>query len=275
MAVPIIEVDDILAHYLSPRHIGGGGQKLVFVVNDAHRGELVLKIGGYRSQQALQRAQREVSTLSGISSQYFPEQYGFEIIDDHRYAITEEYLPGVSLAAVVADFAAEPKLINLLLHLTRGLSELWRRRVVHRDVKPANILITPTGPKIIDLGIARLLDCTSLTHSFAPIGPCTPAYASPEQLRNRKRDIDHRSDQFSLGIVSAQLAMSGTHPFDTHLIGGDSVPENILGGRWARDNIAARVSDPLLAVVTRLLAPEPYMRYRRGKDILDSLEKAL
>ena len=107
------------------------------------------------------------------------------------------------------------------------LDVIWRRNVVHRDIKPANILITPAGePRVIDLGIARFLDDTSLTASIACCGPATPIYAAPEQLINRKAMINVRTDFFLLGILVLEL-MHGFHPFDPQHVGNqNSLIEN-------------------------------------------------
>ena len=262
-----IDVADIIARYECPRKLGAGGQKVVYMVQEPFRGQIVIKVGEYHSAQALERVRREVSTLSTIDSPYFPQQYGFEVLDDHRYLISEEFIAGKPLNDCIEAFCSEPLIIDLAIELVRGLGELWDRRIVHRDIKPANIMITTSGPKIIDLGIIRLLDATSLTHALAPVGPCTPAYASPEQLQNIKRDIDHRSDQFSLGIVLVQLILTGTHPFDPHIVGGESIPCNILRGLWASDQLDGRISSEFRTIIHRLLAAHPYMRYRSHDEL--------
>jgi serine/threonine protein kinase len=159
-----------------------------------------------------------------------------------------------------------------------GLHELWSRRVVHRDVKPDNILIRNTdgSPCIIDLGIARLLDRTSLTVSYLPQGPCTPPYAAPEQLTNRKARIDWRTDQFALGIVLAQLLLAGRHAFDPAAVGvGDSVPDNIAGGHWARDLVRAVAGHLLHDVLIKMLGPEPHQRFRTPGSLHEALGKCL
>jgi len=121
--------------------------------------------------------------------------------------------------------------------------------------------------QIIDLGIARLLDATSLTNSMAFMGPCTPNFASPEQLSNIKRKIDHRSDQFSLGILLVQLVLGGKHPFDPEFVGGENIPINILQGLWAKSNVDKSVSRGFSLILHKLLSPQPYMRYRKPEEL--------
>jgi serine/threonine-protein kinase len=263
-----LKVDDILAKYKSPRLLSDeGGQKIVFVVVHPKFGECVLKVGYYSSRSGLERIQREVAILRGISSEYFPRNFDFEVIDGERYLILEELLQGETLAKSMDKYSLEAA-IALIAELVVALNILWAKRIVHRDVKPQNIIVTDKGARVIDLGIARLLDATSLTDTMAPFGPRTPYYASPEQIENRKRDIDCRSDQFNLGIILAQLILKGVHPFDPEIVRNDrSILENIQSGQWARGIIEKKVSSPLYALIDRLLGHEPYQRFRRADDL--------
>ena len=175
--------------------------------------------------------------------------------------------------AVAVAIRAVLRAAHLIGEIVVGLRELWDRGVVHRDVKADNLLLTVDGqPRIIDLGIARLLYLESLTYSLAPLGPCTPAYAAPEQLANRKSEINHRADQFALGIVFAQLLLRGEHPFSPVLVGeGDSTVENIVSGKWATDLLDGDQLAPVKPVVVKMLGHEPYQRFRRPDDLSTAL----
>ncbi len=269
-----LRVDDVLKAFGNPRDLGGGGQKRVFLVDHPQLGQVVLKLGLYLSPESLERARREVSILCRLASPHFPRQIDFQVLDGQRYLIMEEYVDGQALVDRLSDYSSPREAFRLLSQIIAPLVDLWQMGVVHRDLKPANIMITGLGPVIIDLGIARLLDSTSLTHSHAPFGPCTPNYAAPEQLQNRKREIDHRCDQFCLGIVVAQLILAGEHPFAAGgLQNRGSIPENILAGRWASDLLRARISAAQFSIVERMLAPEPYMRYRVPLKLLSAVDQ--
>lgn len=264
-------VDDILAMYPGASRLGGGAQKQVWSVDDPHYGPCVLKIGAYPSPDILERISREVAVLRGLRSDRFPRCYDFQVVDDHRFFILEERIDGEPLSCRLAQYTEPAVAVRLVTVVAGGLVDLWAIRVVHRDVKPANLIIARDGqPRIIDLGIARLLDDTSLTRSHAPWGPCTPNYAAPEQLENRKNDISHRTDQFALGIILAQLLLGGTHPFEPTQVGGPSIPENILTGRWARTAVGTR-SGEVVVVVGRMLGSQPHERYRRPQDLMAAL----
>jgi serine/threonine-protein kinase len=268
-------VDDVLAGYSNPRALSSGGQKQVFTVDDAERGTAVLKIGHYSSDVILDRIRREVEILRSLDHPGFPRQYSFAVVEGQRFVILEEFIPGTPLSNRIRDFSQPSGAFGFLAQALEPLALLWARRVVHRDLKPANIIVTEGGPRIIDLGIARVLDSSSLTLSLAPFGPCTPDYASPEQLQNRKQDIDHRTDQFCLGIVTGQLLLGGRHPYAaSNGARVSSIPENILAGRWERTVLRERLSSTQFSVVEKMLGAQPYMRYRTPDVLVSAVERA-
>jgi len=143
------------------------------------------------------------------------------------------------------------------------LSILWDRNIVHRDLKPRNIIIRPNKlPVIIDLGIARFLDLDSLTNTLNLMGPCTPIYAAPEQLSNRKQLINPRTDFFSLGIILLELLL-GHHPFDPRVLkNGNSIVENIAADIFVSPKTSGTCSDPFNDLAIRLLKTNQYQRFR-------------
>lgn len=266
--------DDILSEYSEVSLLKRGGQRAVYRVTAPKLGVVVLKIGEYSSPQALERIRREVAVLRGLDSPYFPKNLGFETHGANTFILLEEYVPSRPLSECLGEFTAPRRALGLAQHLVGGLDLLWQKRVVHRDVKPDNILITSDGkPKIIDLGIARLLDSESLTRTLNAVGPCTPVYAAPEQLRNRKAKIDHRTDQFNLGMIFVQLLLGGRHPFDPRVVGrGESIVANILNNLWASEVFRGlNLPGPWNRLALRLLGNEPFMRYRTTAELVAGL----
>ena len=103
MAKGTLQVDDILADFSAPVHIGGGGQKQVYRVNHPELGQVTLKIGKYASATELERISREVGLLRSIDSAYFPKQLLFEPRSNSRYCIIEEFIDGDPLQLHVTE----------------------------------------------------------------------------------------------------------------------------------------------------------------------------
>jgi serine/threonine protein kinase len=180
-------VDDVLARYPQASYLSRGGQKVVFSLTHHSYGEVVLKVGLYTSQSIRERIEREVKTLRSIKSDYFPICHEFELLENNRFLIIEERAKGEPLTQHLRDFSDHQSALLILNHLVNGLSQLWSNNIIHRDVKPDNIIICQdTSLRIIDLGIARLLDEDSLTQTFAPFGPCTPTTPLLNNFRIRK-----------------------------------------------------------------------------------------
>jgi eukaryotic-like serine/threonine-protein kinase len=225
-------LEDLVGRCSDVVSLAQGGQKKVLAAIHPEFGPVVIKYGNYRYATSLERITREVTLLRELESSYYPKHCEFLIEPVRReILVVEERLDAVELTHVKDRFASDTQILDLLRNLICALHEIWRRNVVHRDIKPANILVTATDePRIIDLGIARFLDDTSLTASLAACGPATPIYAAPEQLINRKTMINVRTDFFLLGILVLEL-MHGFHPFDPQHVGNqNSLIDNIMHG---------------------------------------------
>ena len=268
---------DILNKFPDATLLKEGGQKAVFLINHLTYGRCVLKVGTYPQQSSLERIQREIKTLKEINSPYYPKIYEFSIIDPQRFIIFEEYEECKPLSSLLEKYQEQEMAIRLLKELVNGLVILWGMQIVHRDLKPDNILITKSGQvKIIDLGIARLLEEDSLTLTFAISGPATPVYAAPEQLQNRKSTIDIRTDQFNLGIILVQLVLGGIHPFDPRAVGGGTdIVENILSNNWCRKLLVSADLLQVSKIAEKLLGREPYLRFKTPKLLMDALDNYL
>lgn len=251
-----------------------GGQRMTYKARHPQYGMVVIKYIQCQSVTSLERISREAELLASLESPGIPKMYEFEVDSSGKEAVTvEEYIPGDELEARKRDYDSEEKIIRLLQSLIRCMRGPWALRVVHRDLKPTNILITPSGqPYVIDFGIARFLDKDSLTRTEALIGPGTPIYAAPEQLENRKASIDIRTDFFALGVISLELYL-GTHPFAPEVVGGESIPANIVSGRYLPPTSRAGTSQAFVGLVSRLLQVQPYLRFRTPEALESYIEE--
>jgi serine/threonine-protein kinase len=259
------------------RDLAKGGQKTVQLAEHPKIGLVVIKRGDIRSFTSLERIKREVELLSELKSEYYPQQYQFNIdVKKKEFEIIEDYIEGRVLREAMADFRNPREIFILLASLVRGLSIIWDKNIVHRDLKPENIIIRPDGvPCIIDLGIARFLDLESLTKTISPMGPCTPFYATPEQLTNMKYLIDPRTDFFCLGIISLELYL-GVHPFDPTVLDNHfSIAENIMQNKYVVETKDIRSDSSLVEFAKKTLQKQPYNRFRNYEMLTAFIAKQI
>jgi serine/threonine-protein kinase len=259
------------------KDLPSGGQKNVQLAEHTIFGQVVIKRGAIKSFISLERIKREIELLSELKSEFYPQQYHFNIdIKTKEFEIVEDYIEGTTLRDTMKSFTSVDQIFSLLHLLIQGLSIIWDRNIVHRDLKPENIIIRKNGkPCIIDLGIARFLDLEALTKTIAPMGPCTPIYASPEQLTNNKNIIDHRTDFFGLGIISLELFL-GVHPFDpTYLENHFSIVENILQNKFLLETKVIKADERMIELAGKTLRLQPFERFRNYKLFQAFIEKHL
>ncbi|WP_163398532.1 protein kinase domain-containing protein [Flavobacterium fluviatile] len=253
----------MIAECTSIKEFSQGGQKKVYLAEHHEFGKVVIKKGLIKSFTSLERIKREVKLLDELDSEYYPKQYHFNIdFKTNEFEIVEEYIEGLTLRENFDFFSNNPsRIFTLLESLIDGLSLIWDKNVVHRDLKPENIIIRPNmKPCIIDLGIARFLDLEALTKTISPIGPCTPIYASSEQLTNNKNSIDLRTDFFALVVIALELYLD-QHPFNEP--GGKySIIENILQNNYIVENQNIKASKQMSELALKVLHTQPYMRFR-------------
>ncbi len=159
-----------------------------------------------------------------------------------------------------------PETIRLLGQVASALDRAHANHVVHRDVKPANIMIEPSGQvKVMDFGIAKLETAANLTSTGLIMG--TPNYMSPEQARGQK--VDGRSDLFSLGCVLYEC-LTGTRPFQAGSVSGILV--KILTEEPPPVDFAAAGLPPGVgAVLNRAMAKDSSARYASGSEMIVAL----
>lgn len=248
-------------------------------------GDFVLKVADGSNPYSAARLQQETEVLSNLNSKYYPKQRFFELLTfDPRtdmalnpklYVTIEERVKGNPLSLLMANYGDEKSIRDLLIQLVNGLEVIWshKKRYVHRDIKPDNILITNEGQVvIIDLGIMRETGSEGLTHSGHDFGPCTFDFASPEQATNNKNDITFKSDIFALGTLS-YLLISGFNPFNNEAgLTGEKILEKVINYVPRSLHEIANVSNDFSLIIQKMMAKEPYKRYRRAKDLINDLK---
>ena len=247
-------------------------------------GDVVVKVSSTPSSESITRLSKEIEILKQLNSQNFPKLFHHELLTfdpsnemplEVKLLVTvEEKIPSEPLSECMDLFTDQKTVSELITELILSLVDLWehKQRYVHRDLKPDNILIrNDRSPVIIDLGIVRETGKKGITLTHAFCGPCTPSYASPEQLRNDKLNINFKSDMFTLGVIAYQL-MSNQHPF--YSIQPATIEEalGILSNHRPRAlSEFTAANEDFSNIVSKLLEYHPYKRYRRYQTVLDQL----
>ena len=229
----------------------------------------VMKTGGMDDQGFLDRFRREAKAIAALRHPNILTIYDYGEEKGIAY-IVMEYVAGGTLKARLAEGPVEwPDVATLVIPVGRALTYAHSQGIVHRDVKPANILLArPDWPLLADFGLVKLLDRQQgITRPGTSIG--TPAYFSPEQAAGE--DVDHRSDVYGLGIVLYEL-LTGHVPFEA-----DS-PFKMMLLRLREPPIPprrlnSRITPQLEAVILRALARDPAARYSTMEALVDDLSR--
>jgi hypothetical protein len=192
---------------------------------------------------------------------------------EERYYLVMEYVPGDTLDRVIDQERRLPldRATKFIRDITSGLAAAHRAGIIHRDIKPGNIIVSPDGkPHLTDFGLARHAETKKgLTIEGTFLG--TPEYASPEQVEGKK--LDHRTDLYSLGVTYYQL-LSGTLPF----LGESPMEIAIKRTKEAPrplENAFPGADSRSCGIVKKLLQPEPSHRYQSATDLMRDLDAIL
>jgi WD40 repeat protein len=260
-----------LGHYEMLDLLGQGGFGTVFKSFDEKLHRIVaikvLAPALAASGTARQRFLREARAAAAVRDEHVIDIHAVE--EQPVPYLVMEYVEGQTLQQKLEKTGPLPvkKILRIGYQVAAGLAAAHKQGLIHRDVKPSNILLENgvERVKLSDFGLARAVDDASLTQSGLVAG--TPMYMSPEQAEARQ--VDHRSDLFSLGSVLYALC-TGHSPFraGSTLAVLKRVCEDTP--RAVRE-VNADVPDWLAAVVSKLLAKEPGDRYQTAREVADVL----
>ncbi|MBL8164676.1 MAG: protein kinase [Anaerolineae bacterium] len=263
--------------YVIRQELGAGGMGAVYRATDRLTGQdVALKLVTVR-QENLQFATRtdamdirlalaqEFKTLSSLRHPHIISvlDYGFD--QEGRPYFTMELLDGGRTIIQAGDDQPVERNLELLVQLLQALIYLHRRGIVHRDLKPDNVLVFDGQVKVLDFGLAVAQDLLEPGQEHV-VG--TLAYMAPEVLQGGTASV--ASDLYAVGIIAYEL-LARRHPFDT-----SSVTQLITDIIQAIPDVESLQLDPgLSAILSRLLAKQPEMRYADARSLIDDLELVL
>ncbi|WP_285568398.1 serine/threonine-protein kinase [Actinoallomurus iriomotensis] len=243
-----------LGVYRLEGRLGEGGQGIVYLGRDAEGRQVAVKLlRSHLGQDEAVRARfaRELAVIERVAGFCTAQVIDADVVADQPY-IVSEYVPGPSLQQLVAEQGTceGTELDRLAIGTATALAAIHRAGVVHRDFKPANVLMGPDGPRVIDFGIARALEAgADSTTASGVVG--TPAFMAPEQIAGER--VSPASDVFSWAATMA-FAATGRSPF-----GGGSIPAVINRITQGEADLSG-VPVALLPLLERCLAKDPAVR---------------
>jgi eukaryotic-like serine/threonine-protein kinase len=258
---------DRAGHYEIVALAGAGGMGVVYKARDLKLERTValkfLPLEVDSSTKEKEQFLKEARTASSLDHPNIGVIHGVEETADGRSFIVMAFYEGESLAQKIRKGLSLHEAVDIAIQMAKGLDAAHARNVIHRDVKPGNVLITPDGlVKIVDFGLARVITSASMTQTGGTSG--TVGYMSPEQSLNKANDL--RTDIWAVGVVLAEM-LTGLNPFWR-----DSVPGIVVAILTDPPRPMKGVPLELQQIVYRALSKEPAHRQQNCSELRDELE---
>lgn len=273
--------------------LGEGGMGIVYEAEQqTPRRRVALKVvrgGQFVDESYLRMFRRETETLARLTHPNIASIYEAGRTEDGQHFFTMELVAGRILSAFVRErlggerpSAAQMRArLQLFATVCRAVNYAHQRGVIHRDLKPSNIVVTEAGDaKILDFGLARITDIDIASSSVVTeVGAIkgTLPYMSPEQVRGDTREIDVRTDVYSLGVILYEL-LAGRYPYDTAGVSLVQAIQTICetAPRSLRQSAGSIAIDTDLQTLTaKALEKEPDRRYQSAGALAEDVERYL
>ena len=261
-------------HYEILEKLGGGGMGVVYKARDSRLGRTValkfLSTHLLSDPEAKKRFLVEAQAAASLDHPNLCTIHEIGETDDGGLFIAMAYYEGETLQRMIARGRINVEdALEITAQISRGLARAAERGIIHRDIKPGNLMLTPDGTvKIVDFGLAKMMG-GDLTRTGARMG--TVSYMSPEQTRGDA--VDQRTDVWSLGVVLYEM-VSGKRPFR----GGtdQAIIHAILNGTATPpDELVPGLSPGVTALIDRAMRKDPARRYPDAAGLLKDVERLI
>ncbi|HLA11039.1 MAG TPA: alpha/beta fold hydrolase [Pyrinomonadaceae bacterium] len=269
----ILKTGDVFRRFRVLGTAGQGGMGIVYQAHDTKLGrdvalKFVTQAGAYNSEFC-DRLRREARSLAALTHPNIVTIHDIDEVEGVPFLVLE-WVDGKALSdgSFVRSLSIE-EFCRIALPVADALASAHDRGIIHRDVKPANVLISNDGGiKVVDFGIAKFRDFDlDVIATAGTVG--TVAYMSPEQASGT--DLSPASDIFSFGIVAFEL-LTGKRPFEGQ--GPGSVLSAIMSGSHSPlSELRRDLPDQLIAIVERCLENEPARRFQSGRELAYALRQ--
>ncbi len=277
---------DVIDGHVLLRELGRGGQGVVFAaVQIATRREVAVKLlreGPLASPGAQRRFARETELAAALDHPGIVQVFEAGTTEAGRAYVVMELVGGQSWAQWGASMPSVRARVERAIELCAAIEHAHRRAVIHLDLKPSNLRITPSGRlKVLDFGLARCSDDASIETTITEAaGAGTPAYMAPEQAQGPRSTWDQRTDLHAIGVILFEL-LAGVRPYA--LEGSPyQVMEMIVRDRparlaavWDDDRVPGRLRRDLDVILETALNKDPEARYASADALGTDLRAAL
>jgi serine/threonine-protein kinase len=262
-----------IGNYKIISKLGSGGMAVVYKAHELSLNRIVaLKVlSSHLSEnnEFIKRFEREARAAAKLNHPNIIQIYAIGE-EEGIHFFSMEYVKGKTLAEIIEEEKklTYDKAIPIIIQTAEALSEAHKHGIVHRDMKPSNIMVNNNGTvKVTDFGIAYVSQETKLTKSGSIIG--TPEYLSPEQCE--AKTIDNRSDIYSLGVTFYEL-LSGKTPYkaDTPV---SMLLEIVKGNFPPLNEVNPDIPEFIQKIVEKMMQTKPEDRFNNANELIESLKK--